>query len=302
MFSKILEFIERHYRLSIIIFVFFCGVGVTLAASPNAFKYIFSSEQTVTSVDNAVIINTDLDHLDAKVKINSVKVDNDTYSIAYTHNTLDLDNGFWRQMDVDKSIVVDKKSLLDQNAGAYVAKKLVDDINAELASLKEIQAQEKSKGLTKKVVTTTYTGIVGGLLGSTDVVEENPSNPVPSNTNTNSSTSTTTPQTTNQQTLEEIINALIAQAQNPPPAPSPNPTPNSTPPSVAGPNPTVIPPPSPLTPPTPLPVNPISPTPAPAGPPPPNPSYVPTSGYMYMPVYPPYTESTDVANTGPLPQ
>lgn len=297
MFSKILEVVERHYILSIIILIFFCIAGVSFAASPDILKYIFASEEAITSVDNTVIVNADLDHMDVNVKINSVKVDNDSYRVDYSHDTLNLDNGFWRKVDIGKSIVVDKKSLTGQNVGAVVAKKLMDDVDSELASLKVIQAQEKNKGLTQKIVTTTYSGLIGSLLDSQVVVEENTSAMSPVNSAISGSTTSTTTPTTTEEALAEIVNNLLAQVQNP--SPLPNPIPNSTPPSVAGPNPISSPSPTPIAPPGP--VNPLVPTPTPSPPPSPSPSPSPTpGGYMYMPIYPPYTESPDVVNVGPV--
>src|SRR3989344_5982764 len=275
MSHKILDFVEFHKALTISLAVLLSLVGVSFAAVPDLGSYFFKSEETITSVDNSAIINADLDNLDHNLKINSLRENSSGYEIGYSHDTLGIADGFWQKISLNKTVSVDRSALVNESLGKYVAGKIVDDLSSEIAHLKLIQANEQSKGLTQKVVTTTYSGVIGGFFDETIEVVDNTAPPSPSNSSGSS---------LDGGTIEDIIEDLLQNLNDPNPTPSP----------TAPPNPTGTPQPTPT--PTPS----ILPTPAPLPTPPPPPAFISAPpGFYFVPTPPNYVPQPDSVSSGP---
>ncbi len=152
--------------------VLFLGAGVSFAASPSLRGSVYSSTESVTSIDNRQIVSTNLDTFNFDLKINSVKENGKNYYVEYTYQTLAIIDSVWQPVSHTKTLEVNKESLGDKDLGLYVAKELADDVNDELSYLKDEQNLEKEKGVTEKIVTVEYAGLIGKLLDPKEKVLE----------------------------------------------------------------------------------------------------------------------------------
>ncbi|MBP9715203.1 MAG: hypothetical protein KBD52_01815 [Candidatus Pacebacteria bacterium] len=172
MFAKILHFVKYHNFFSIGFTILFGGLSVSLAASPTLQKSVYNSTETITSVDNTKIVSTNLDNFNFNLRINSVKDDEKSYYIDYSYKTLSIKNSVWQEINLSKTLTVSKESLGERDLGLYVASELGDNINYELSYLKDAQKLQKNNGMSKKVVTTEYSGLIGKMLDPKEKVIE----------------------------------------------------------------------------------------------------------------------------------
>jgi hypothetical protein len=284
MFQKILNFIKYNNAFTIGLMMLFVGAGMSFAASPALRDGVYSSSDIVTSVDNHNIVSADLDNFDFNLKINSVTEDTDNYYVAYSYQTMAIADNVWQKVPQSKTLTVSKESLasmVNKDLGLYVADQLGSNINYELSYLKKVQDLQKSAGVSQKIVTTEYSGLIGKLIdpkekiveGYTPVIPE----PVPVVPATSSDTvannsgtlpaavvanpaSTPPPASTTPEAPSQVppstplmsqgeVNDLAVQqqvaqmlAEQTPPAPAPEPTPTETlPPPATTPPPAPIP-------------------------------------------------------------
>jgi len=172
MYQKLLDFIKYHNAFTIIFAVCFLGFGITFAASPTVRDSVYSSEETVVSINNSSIISTNLDNFDFNLRINSITEDEKNYYVIYSYQTLAINDGFWQKKEIEKTLTVNKESLAGKDLGLYVAEELGESINYELSYLKRVQKLEKEKGESRKVVTVVYSGLIGKLLDPKEKVIE----------------------------------------------------------------------------------------------------------------------------------
>src|SRR3989344_5475546 len=179
MFQKIIKFIKYNNAFPIGMMIFLLGAGATFASSPAVRESVFSSLETVTSVDNGLIISTNLDNFNFNLKISSVTEDTKNYYINYAYTTLAVANSIWSNVSREKTLTINKEFLGDKDLGLYVARELGDNINYELSYLKKVQELQKGLGVSKKVVTTQYAGLVGKFLDPEEKVIEGYSPVIP---------------------------------------------------------------------------------------------------------------------------
>jgi hypothetical protein len=181
MLQKVLHFIKYNNAVTIILVMCFSGFGVAYAASPTVRDSVYSSQEVVVSVDNTAIVAADLDNFNFNLKINSVTEDDKNYYVAYSYQTLAIGDSVWQIEEMDKTLTVNKETLDGKDLGLYAAKQLGDNMDYELSYLKRVQKIEQEKGVSEKVVTTEYSGLVGKLLNPKENVIEgyNPVIPVP---------------------------------------------------------------------------------------------------------------------------
>jgi hypothetical protein len=172
MYQKILNFVKYNNAFTIIFIIVFFGFGVSFAASPIVRDGIYSSSETVTSIDNQLLISTDLDNFDFNSKISSITDDDRNYYVSYSYQTLAIEDSVWQNKTVEKTLTVNKEFLGNRDLGLYVAKELGDNINYESSYLKKVQALQKEKGVSQKVVTVEYSGLIGKLLNPREKVIE----------------------------------------------------------------------------------------------------------------------------------
>src|SRR3989344_1945090 len=179
MSEKILHFIKYNNAFVIGFVIVFLGVGISYAADPQVRDSIYSTESTLTSVDNGLIVSADLDNFNFNLKITSITEDEKNYYAIYSYQTLFIEDGIWKNKELEKTLTVEKEALGGKDLGLYVAQELGENMNYELSYLKRVQKAEKEKGKSQKVVTIEYAGLIGKLLDPKEMVIEGYSPVIP---------------------------------------------------------------------------------------------------------------------------
>ena len=172
MYEKVLAFVKYNNAFTLILVIFFLGSGITFAASPKARDGIYSSQETLVSVDNAAIISADLGDFDFDLVIESVTEDDENYHVTYSYETFLVEDGVWQDKGIEKTLKVNREALAGNDLGLYVAKELSENINYELSYLARAQKLERDNGESRKVVTVQYSGLVGKLLNPKEKIFE----------------------------------------------------------------------------------------------------------------------------------
>jgi hypothetical protein len=172
MMKRVLNFVKYNNAFTIVFVLCFFSFGVSYAASPAVRDSVYSSEETVVSIDNRSIVSTDLDSYNFNLIINSITEDDKHFYAAYSYQTLSLVDSIWQNKSQEKTLTVSKESLGDKDLGLYLAKELGDNINYELSYLKRVQVLEREKGESVKVVNIAYSGLIGKLLNPREKVIE----------------------------------------------------------------------------------------------------------------------------------
>ena len=161
--NKFFHFLQYHNAIPITLGIIFLGAGATFAATnPEA---IYSSTQEVVAVDNTYIVDKDLSTYTPRVLITGVTEDVGNYYVAYDLSTIDLGaDSVWKDLVKNETMTVSKADLGEyRDLGVYVTQQLKQNVERELARLRETQAIEK-RNVSQKVVATIYGGLVGKFL------------------------------------------------------------------------------------------------------------------------------------------
>jgi hypothetical protein len=166
--KKVLNFIKYNNLFTLVIMFVMLGTGVSLAASPAVRDGVISSKNTVRSIDNSYVIAVDLPHYNFNLKITGITEDSNNYYIAYSYQTIDLVDYVWRDVSFNKNLTVSKTALGNNDLGLFVSAQLGQLVDSQLANLKKVKEIEIQKGLTRKVVSTQYAGLIGSMLSTKD--------------------------------------------------------------------------------------------------------------------------------------
>ena len=166
--KKIVNFIKYNNLFTLVIMFVMLGTGVSLAASPEVRAGVISSKDTVRSIDNSYIISADLTHYNFGLKITGITEDADNYYVAYSYQTIGLVDYVWRDVPNTKSLTVSKAALGKEDLGVFVSDQLGQLVDSQLAYLKNVKQIEIQKGMTQKVISTQYAGLIGSMLSATD--------------------------------------------------------------------------------------------------------------------------------------
>lgn len=164
MYQKVLHFVKYNNAFTIIFVLVFFGFGISFAASPEIREGVYTSTETVASVDNSFIVAADLDNFNFNLRIKAITEDEKNYYAVYSYQTIAISDGFWQKQEAEKTLTVSKEALGGKDLGLYLAEELGENINYELSYLKRVQKLEKEKGESQKIVTTEYSGLIGKLL------------------------------------------------------------------------------------------------------------------------------------------
>lgn len=170
MFGRLVHFFSYHNAIPLAALFIFLTSGVALAQSEVVQEQVISEQTIVRSIDNGYIVSVDLDDFDPRLRVMSVTEDEDFYFVEYTYHTIVLADYVWQDLEVAATLSVAKRSLGERDLGLYVAEQLDEEIDAKLAYLRDVQKVEKQKGVSRKVATTEYSGLVGRYLDSEEKV------------------------------------------------------------------------------------------------------------------------------------
>ncbi len=164
----IAHFIKYNNTIPIVLGVMFLGTTGALAASPEVRGAVYSSTESVKSVDNSYIRSVNVNSFPFTVQITNVREDTDTYYVSYSLHTIDLVDSVWRPVDKKMELAVLKSDLKNENLGTYTSRQVAQVRDYERYRFTLAQQEELKKGPTQKIVSTAYSGLVGSFLGSHD--------------------------------------------------------------------------------------------------------------------------------------
>ena len=164
----IAHFIKYNNTIPIVLGVMFLGTTGALAASPEVRSAVYSSTESVKSVDNSYLRAVNVNGFPFTVQITNVREDTDTYYVSYSLHTIDLVNSVWRPIDKKMELTVLKSDLKNENLGTYTSRQVAQVRDYERYRFTLAQQEELKKGPTQKIVSTAYGGLVGSFLGSRD--------------------------------------------------------------------------------------------------------------------------------------
>ena len=159
--KKFMHFLTYNNTVPLVFGVLFLGAGATFAAAPAAREAVLDSEVVVTEVDNSYLLETTINDSTVTITIGSVTENDEEYYIEYQLGTMEARDGVWQPVTRTKTLIVNKESVVGRDLGLYAEEEIAEVHAAEIRLLKETQASERRAGLTPKVVTTQYSGLVG---------------------------------------------------------------------------------------------------------------------------------------------
>jgi hypothetical protein len=166
----IAHFIKYNNTIPIVLGVIFLGTTGALAASPEVRGAVYSSSESVKSVDNSYLRAVNVNGFPFTVQITNVREDTDTYYVSYNLHTIDLVDSVWRPVDKKMELTVLKSDLRNENLGTYTSRQVAQVRDYERYRFTLAQQEELKKGPSQKVVSTAYSGLVGSFLGTHDEV------------------------------------------------------------------------------------------------------------------------------------
>ena len=159
----------------IVVFVLLSG-GTVLAANEDVreavSEAVVSSEDTLTAIDNSLIIDVDIEDFDFRVQVAAIEEDADNYYVGYTYRTIEVLDGIWQEVEKEGSFQVSKGQLGESDLGLYIAEELNEFVNEQKRLLSETQQIEKNLGRSSKVVERKYAGLIGRFLDTEEVTFE----------------------------------------------------------------------------------------------------------------------------------
>ncbi len=161
---SVIHFITYNNAIPIALSLLLISSGAVFAASPEARKTIISEETKIRSVDNSYILSLNIENHNPTLRIVGIEEDTDLYYVSYTYNRVAIDNYVWKEVPTTDTLTVSKKALGGRDLGIYVAEEIGEILNKQEQYLTEVQQIEKGKGVTKKVATIEYSGLVGKML------------------------------------------------------------------------------------------------------------------------------------------
>lgn len=164
--QRLLHFLSYHNAVPIALSILLLSAGAAFAASEEVQQAVYNSEEHTVAVDNTFLVNLDLNSYSPRAEITAVTEDAESYYVSYVLSTIDVVDGVWRDVNLSQEMGVAKAVLGDSvDLGVYVTAQLNELIGRQIEYLREVQAIERN-AVSQKVVTTTYSGLVGKFLDS----------------------------------------------------------------------------------------------------------------------------------------
>lgn len=150
-------------------------VAGTLAVSGLAFaseevrsETIGAKQVEAQGVDNAILLETDLENFKMDFKITGVLEDDEQYLVSYSFVDLDIKDGAWQF--IERGATRKIKKPFRQDLGLYLARQLAQEESARIKALKQEQSAARETGETRLVQVTSYSGLIGKVLDVTNRV------------------------------------------------------------------------------------------------------------------------------------
>lgn len=166
LFNKIIHFIKYHnaFTIGLVLVVVISGSAMASEGVRNA--VIGGETIERQGIDNTIILSADIDNFDFQMRIEGVTEDEKDYYVAYSYNTMAIQDNIWQTVVKEGILTVSKSALAGGDLGLYVSEELGEIIDNQLAYLQEVQTIEGQKGKTLAYETTKYNGLIGLVLNS----------------------------------------------------------------------------------------------------------------------------------------
>ncbi len=157
-----LNFLKYNNAVPVTVAIVMLGGGAAFAASDP--DLVYSSSESVISIDNTYLVGKDLTAYSPVIQITGVTEDSEYYYTAYKLFSIDLSDSVWKDVARDEVMQVSKSDLgAYRDLGVYVTEKMKDIVSRESQRLRDTQAVARTN-VTQKVVATEYGGLIGQLL------------------------------------------------------------------------------------------------------------------------------------------
>ncbi|MFH1233277.1 MAG: hypothetical protein V1649_01340 [Patescibacteria group bacterium] len=159
MFQKFFYFIKYNNATVIILAIILMLGASVFAASPET---IGQKQTQIIGIDNALLIQSDLDNFNMDFKIQNIEQDDQYYYVSYTYLDLIVIKQAWQYQLSEKTVKISKK--IRQDIGIYMAKNLSKHHEARIRELKQEQILALANGEQNRIEETEYTGLIGKTL------------------------------------------------------------------------------------------------------------------------------------------
>ena len=136
--------------------------GLALASEEVRENTIGSKQVYAEGIDNTLLLETDLDNFSMDFTITGIIEDEESYLITYSYVDLILEEGSWQIRERNGGRKIAKPFRRD--LGLYLADQLSQEAKARLKELNKIKKEELTRGETKVVQVTKYSGLIGKVL------------------------------------------------------------------------------------------------------------------------------------------
>ena len=162
------NFVQYNNAVPITFFLVFGVASATFAASPQVrdatAAAVLSQQQQVLASDNTYLLGLDVPAFDFELQVTNVTEDDTAYYVDYQYNMVDPLDYVWRLYVASTSITVAKTEVQGKDLGLFISKQLGEVVAAKRAYLLAAQTQERKAGESQKIVSTTYSGLIGRFL------------------------------------------------------------------------------------------------------------------------------------------
>lgn len=176
MLNRIGNFILYHNGFTLLLWFVLLSGGTALAANSDVRDAVATSmvgsSDTITQINNSLIVNTDIAQFDFALQITGVTEDDFTYYVTYTYRTLEVQGGVWQQVEKADSLTISKSQLGTTDFETFIQQQLAEFIESQRQLLAETQNIERMLGQTPLVVERSYTGLIGRFLDTKEIISE----------------------------------------------------------------------------------------------------------------------------------
>jgi hypothetical protein len=162
MFKKITHFI-KYNNAAVLILAFFLLFGAgAFAQSPAGQEFIGEKQVRMEGVDNALLLDADLDNFDMDFKIERIEDDGVYYYITYTYLDLVKNNNVWEYRIFEKT----RKTTIARinDLGMHIAEELGQQYDARMKELRIEQEKALGAGPEIRKEVLEYSGLIGKTL------------------------------------------------------------------------------------------------------------------------------------------
>lgn len=154
--------------LAILVIGFVTFSGLAFASEEVRSETIGAKKVAEEGVDNALLLEADLENFKMDFEITGILEDDEQYLISYDYVDLDIADGAWQL--IEKTATRRVKKPFRQDLGLYLARQLAQEESARLKILRTAQKEARNEGQTQLVQVTRYSGLIGKVLDVTNQV------------------------------------------------------------------------------------------------------------------------------------